>query len=229
MHKSDLTIVIPAKQEKESLPLVLKELENYEFKKKVVVDQNDRETIIEAEKYPDVEILYQKKSGVGSAIIEGVESCTTLHFCILMADGSTDSKYLQKKLNKSLNENLDFVFSSRYKDDKSGSDDDTIITSIGNFFFTKISNILFKLGLSDILFNYVLGKTNSFRNLKLQSIDHRICIELPVKAKIKGMTYASVSSFERKRFGGKKKVNALIDGWLILTEIIKLFLNKKNL
>ena len=43
------------------------------------------------------------------------------------------------------------------------------------------------------------------------------------------MAYASISSFERKRFGGKKKVNALIDGYLILTEIIKLFLYKKNL
>jgi hypothetical protein len=146
-----------------------------------------------------------------------------------MADGSTDSKYLQEKLNKSLDENLDFVFSSHYKDNKSGSDDDTIITSIGNFFFTKINNILFKLGLSDILFNYVLGKTNLFRNLKLQSLDHRICIELPVNTKIRNMTYATVYSFEKKRFGGKKKVNALIDGWLILTEIIKLFLNKKNL
>ena len=39
-----------------------------------------------------------KKRGVGSAIIEGIESCNTSYFCILMADGSTDSKYLQEKL-----------------------------------------------------------------------------------------------------------------------------------
>ena len=226
MHQSNLTLVIPAKEEKESLPMVLRELVNYNFKKKVIVDKNDTDTIDEAKKFPDVEIYYQKKRGEGSAIIEGIESCNTSYFCILMADGSTDSKYLQEKLKKCVDENLDFVFSSRYKDNNSGSDDDTIITFIGNFIFTKICNILFDLKLTDVLFNYVLGKTDSFRELKIKSIDHRICIELPVKAKIKSMNYSSISSYERRRFGGKKKVNALIDGYLILTEIIILFFKK---
>ena len=103
-----------------------------------------------------------KKRGVGSAIIEGIESCNTSYFCILMADGSTDSKYLQEKLKKCVDENLDFVFSSRYKDNNSGSDDDTIITFI-IILFLKICNILFDLKLTDVLFNYVLGKTDSFR------------------------------------------------------------------
>ena len=56
MHQSNLTLVIPAKEEKESLPIVLRELVNYDFKKKVIVDKNDTDTIDEAKKFPDVEV-----------------------------------------------------------------------------------------------------------------------------------------------------------------------------
>ena len=37
-----------------------------------------------------------------------------------------------------------------------------------------------------------------------------------------------LTSYERKRIGGKKKVNALKDGLLILIEIVKYFLKIKN-
>ena len=38
-----------------------------------------------------------------------------------------------------------------------------------------------------------------------------------------GMTMMSSDSYERKRIAGKKKVNALKDGSLILFEMFKLF------
>jgi glycosyltransferase involved in cell wall biosynthesis len=222
----NLTLVIPAKQEKESLPLVLKEIENFSCKKKIIVLKDDYETIEEAKKFETVEIMFQKKSGVGSAIIEGIESVQTKYFCIFMADGSTDPKFLQELYNKSVNDNLDFVFSSRYQKPGGGSDDDTLITLLGNFFFTTLGNVLFSLGISDILYNYVLGKTKSFSDLQLKSIDHRICVELPIKAKFKNLNFCSIPSFERKRFGGKKKVNAARDGLLILIEVITLFFKR---
>ena len=38
------------------------------------------------------------------------------------------------------------------------------------------------------------------------------------------MEYTSLPSFEKKRIAGRKKVNAFKDGFLILAEIIKLFI-----
>lgn len=224
----NLTLVIPAKEEKESLPKVLQEIEKFKCKKKIVLSRDDKDTIEAAKKFENIEIIFQNKKGVGSAIIEGVESVKTEFFCIFMADGSTDPKYLNSLLEKSVKENLDFVFSSRYSGPNSGSDDDTIITFLGNYFFTKLGNILFNLKLSDILYNYVLGKTVSFSKLKLKASDHRICVELPIKAKFNNFIFSSISSFERKRIGGFKKVNALKDGFLILTEILRLYFIRKN-
>ena len=40
------------------------------------------------------------------------------------------------------------------------------------------------------------------------------------------MTYTCMPSYERKRIGGKKKVNPLKDGLLILSEIVKYFFRK---
>ena len=46
---------------------------------------------------------------------------------------------------------------------------------------------------------------------------------MPIKMAICKMNYASVPSYEKRRIAGKKKVNALKDGFLILIEILKLF------
>ena len=43
------------------------------------------------------------------------------------------------------------------------------------------------------------------------------------------MKYISLASHERSRIGGKKKVNAIKDGLLILIEMIKLFFTRKKI
>ena len=100
----------------------------------------------------------------------------------------------------------------------------TSITFIGNYFFTIASNFLFNLKISDILFTYILGKTSSFKNLKLKNFDFRICVEIPIKAKLQNMVYSCLPSYERSRIGGKKKVNILKDGFLILIRNCQIFL-----
>ena len=124
--------------------------------------------------------------------------------------------------------NKDFIFASRYQKPGGGSDDDDLTTLFGNYFFTITGNFLFNLNISDILFTYILGKTLSFKNLKLKNFDFRICVEIPIKAKKKKMNYSCLPSYERIRIGGVKKVHALKDGFLILLEIVKYFLKIKK-
>ena len=54
-------------------------------------------------------------------------------------------------------DNHEFVFSTRYKK-PGGSDDDTILTFFGNYFFTSLCKILFRLRILDVLYTYVMGK-----------------------------------------------------------------------
>ncbi len=222
----DLTLIIPAKKEAESLPIFLEEIRNYECKKLIVLQKEDFETKKSIEKIRNIQIHEQKNNGYGNALIEGINNVKTKYCCIINADGSMDPKYL-KEMQNSITK-IDLVFGSRYQKPGGGSEDDDLVTSIGNFFFTFIGNVLFNLKITDILYTFILGKTSSFKNLNLQNSDFRICVEIPIKAKFKNMKYLCLPSYERERIGGKKKVNALKDGLLILTEIVKYFFRLKR-
>ena len=60
------------------------------------------------------------------------------------------------------NHDSDFVYTSRYLKN-AGSEDDTIITLIGNKFFSLLGKILFSLKLNDILYTFVMGKTSPLK------------------------------------------------------------------
>ena len=220
-----LTLVIPAKKESETLPKVIEQLKNLECKIIVSLPSNDIDTIDSIKNF-NVVIHKQTGTGYGNSLIEGINKCQTEYFCIFNADGSFEKNDLKKMYE--LCSSNDFIFASRYLRN-GGSDDDTIVTFIGNKFFSFLCKLLFSLKLSDILYTFVMGKTNKFKKLNLESNDFRLCVELPIKMNILNFKYNSIPSFEKKRIAGKKKVNALRDGFLILIEIIKLFINLKIL
>ena len=72
-----LTLVIPAKSEKESLPSVLQELEKYNLKKIIVLEKEDSETINSISKF-QCDIIFQKNKGYGAALIEGINNVKSI-------------------------------------------------------------------------------------------------------------------------------------------------------
>ena len=207
---SNLTLLIPAKKESESLPIFLEE--------------QDKETINAIQPQDDLEIYYQKNSGYGSALIEGINHITTKYFCIINADGSMNPNEL-KNMFEIINEDNDLVFASRYLKN-AGSEDDDVITTFGNYFFSFLGKVLFNLKINDILYTYVMGNTDLVKNLNLSYKDFKICVELPIKAHKTKLRYTSIPSFERKRLAGKKKVNPFLDGLQILIAMCYLFFKK---
>ena len=226
---NDLTLIIPAKDESESLPIVLDSLKNIDCKIMISLDKKDSETINSVKKINfenKIKFFYQSGSGYGNSLREAISNCETKFFCIFNADGSFETKDL-KKMYSLLNLN-DFIFATRYET-PGGSEDDTVITFIGNKFFSLLGKVLFSLKLSDILYTFLIGKTESFKILSINSDDFRFCVELPIKMKIANMKYINFPSFESKRIAGTKKVNNLKDGFLILCKMIELFFKFKVL
>tara|TARA_B100001093_G_scaffold191295_3_gene183836 strand:- start:10876 stop:11541 length:666 start_codon:yes stop_codon:yes gene_type:complete len=219
----NLTLVIPAKHEKESLPSVLRELEKYNTKITIVLEESDKETISSIKEF-NCNVLFQKGKGYGDALIQGINSVKTEYFCIFNADGSFKPEELNGMLNLSTNHNYDLIFGSRYEKDSS-SEDDTLITFIGNKIFSLIGKIFFSLPISDILYTFVLGRTKKVNDLNLTSKDFCFCVELPIKAYKNNLNLTSSPANERRRIAGTKKVNAFKDGFRILISLIKLKLS----
>ena len=218
---NDLTLIIPAKNESLSLPIVLRNLEKFNIKIIVSLKENDSETIESIKHFKNINIFYQKGKGYGNSLREAINICDTEYFCIFNADGSFEPEDLEKMCDTIANK--DFVFTTRYEK-PGGSEDDTITTLIGNKIFSKLGNILFSLKISDILYTYLMGRVLSFKKLSISSDDFRFCVELPIKMQIANMSYSCIPSYEFKRIAGKKKVSAFKDGFLILIEMLKLFL-----
>ncbi len=218
----NITLIIPAKKEGESLSKVLTELQDYNVKIKIILEPSDYETIRSIKDF-DYEIIHQTSKGYGDALISGIKNIKTEYFCIFNADGSFNPKELANMTNLLINKDGDLIFASRYEKNAS-SEDETIVTIIGNYFFTFLGKLLFNLPITDILYTFVIGKTDKIIDLNLQSKDFTFCVELPIKAHRKKLKLFSVESHERSRIAGKKKVNPIRDGFLILKKMIYMFL-----
>ena len=97
-----ITLVIPAKNEEESLVYVLRELKNFKCKKILIVTSINNKILKLRNKYK-FELIVQKKNGYGSAIIEGINNVKTEYTCIFNADGSFNPKtliFMYKKIQK---------------------------------------------------------------------------------------------------------------------------------
>ena len=221
----NLTLIIPAKFEKESLPEVLSELSKYNLNIIIILEKTDDETIKSVEGF-NCKIIFQSNKGYGDALILGIKNVETNYFCIFNADGSFDPAEIQGMINLLEADNTDLVFGSRYEKNSS-SDDDTVVTLIGNYIFSFLGKILFKLPITDILYTFVLGKTDKVKKLELKSKDFAFCVELPIKSHKKGLKILSIPSHERSRIAGKKKVNAFKDGFLILKKMLIMFVENK--
>ena len=93
----DLTLVIPAKQEPNSLPIVLNEIKNYRCKKIIILEKDDYETI-DAIKNFDIKIVYQSGKVMETQSEKELIKLKQV-LCIFYADGSTDPRYRKICLN----------------------------------------------------------------------------------------------------------------------------------
>ena len=226
MNKNKISIIIPCKDEKLSLSKVLSELKKIKLVDEIiVVIDSKKDTSLEVIKKNKCKYIIQKNKGYGSAIVEGFKKAKNNYGCIFNADHSFIPKYLDTM--HTLSKKNDFIFGTRYKG-KSGSDDDSLLTFIGNKIFSFICRNFLNIKLTDVLYTYVLCNVKKFNSIKFKSFDFRLCIELPHNVNKKKFKYTEIPMFERKRFAGAKKVNEFKDGFLILIEIVRSFLTDKN-
>ncbi len=226
----DLTILIPCKNDKINLNKVINEIKSIhrDVNILVVVEKKDDFDEKILTNFINVSCIIQSQSGYGAALIEGINNIYTKFFIIHNADGSFEVNKIKEMYNSS--KHYDFIFCNRYSKN-AGSEDDTILTFLGNKVFSNMTKYLLNIKLDDVLYTHVLCNTKYTKAFNLKQIDFTFCIELPYhvfkyKHKVK-----SIPTFEKKRLSGKKNVNEFKDGFLILIFILKTYilnLFKKN-
>ena len=225
--KNKIEILIPTYNEEGNIKSTIIELKKNGFRNITILDaQSEDNTVLVAKKLNCKIIIDKKKKiGFGHSLINGFKSSKHKYCCIFDGDGSFNPKAINKMIVK-IKKGNDFIFGSRYLGGNK-SDDDTFITTIGNFFFTKLISLLFNFKTTDALFLYTLAETKKWKSLKLKEQDFKICTEILIKAN-NAFICKEVFSKERKRKYGVSKVNKIQDGVNLLKNIFQNFLNLNN-
>ena len=110
---NDLTLIIPAKNESESLPTVLNSLKNLNLNIIISLKEDDLITINSIEKNEKIKLFFQNGTGYGNSLREAISYCKTKYFCIFNADGSFQNTDIFKMYE--LVKKNDFVYTTRYE------------------------------------------------------------------------------------------------------------------
>jgi dolichol-phosphate mannosyltransferase len=237
MNQLKLSIVIPAHNEEHGIVGTVASLIDvldaanipHEI---VVVDDHSTDQTADVlrrlmEKYPTLRTVNNERAGgFGQAIHTGLDAFTGDAVCIVMGDGSDDPRDVVKYYNKLL-EGYECVFGSRFTKESNVVNypkHKLLINRIANQFI----RLLFGLQYNDI--------TNAFKCYRRSVIDgirpllshhFNLTVELPLKAIVRGFSYAVVPIHWYGRVHGVSKLRIQEMGSRYLFIVLYVMLEKK--
>ncbi len=208
-----LSVVIPAYNEEESLPQTLRSLSSCLKRHGIpheicVTNDNSKDgtlKVLEALSGEIPELVYFTNTGpngFGYAVRYGLERFTGDCVAVFMADMSDDPEDLVKFYNKMLEGDYDCVFGSRWEKDGRVYDYPKvkkIVNRLANF----IVRIVMGISYTDTTNAFKLYKRETIEGLKPFLSPHfNLTIELPLKAIVRGYSYAVVpNSWTNRKYG----------------------------
>lgn len=213
----DLSIVIPAYNESENLPVLINRITKHVPKglkyEIIVVNDNSTDNTIEIlkklrKKYKVLKYIDKKgERGVGTTIALGIKNARGKFIITMDADLSHNPIYIPKFMKKI--KYYDMVIGSRYI--KGGKMKNTLFRKIVSNVFSIYSRML-GLKVKDATSGYRIFRNNIFKNYKFRSKGFDIHIEIPMIAKKKGCRIGEIPIVYEKRFKGKTKLKYTKEG-----------------
>ena len=234
--------VLVAKNEliglKKFLPILTK-IQNSEI---FVIDASTDNSKRYLTNFKKIKVFHQKKNDTISMFLSIILKKTRAkYFIFFQPDGNCDIKKIFR-FNQYIKKNYDLIVASRYLKN-AVSYDDSIITSIGNFFFTKIINIFFSnknFNISDGLVGYRAMKIKTIKELNIHLRKNYQFLEKNLRTSLSWDTvmtckvlcfrpkgYIEFPCSEPSRIGGVVKRNNLKWGISYFLQILYIFFTLK--
>ena len=214
-HNMKLSVVIPAYNESESIPETLltlyKKLDEEKIAHEiVVVNDNSKDNTLAVlthlkESIPTLQIYTNLgPNGFGYAVRYGLERFTGEIVAVMMADLSDSPDDLIQFYNK-IQEGYDCVFGSRWI--KGGAVYDyPVVKKRINRIANWIVKVLFRLKYNDCTNAFKMYKKETIEGIKPFLSPHfNLTLELPLKAIVRGYSYAVLpNSWTNRKYGESK-------------------------
>lgn len=220
----NLSVVIPARDEEETIGQLIQDIRDtlanhpqypYEI---IVVDDGSKDQTARICREKEVKLISDGQSqGKGAALRKGFHQAKGEILIMMDADYSHRAEDLPCLLEGFREKETGLVIASRMI---GGSDEYTIIRSIGNIFLTEVLSLILKLPLTDSLNGFKLFRRQVWDQFRYRASSFDIEIELIVNTMRSGLRVKEIPSHERSRQGGQAKSRVIKHGCFFLYRIL---------
>ena len=227
-----ITLVIPTLNEIEGLKITIPRIDKSLFEEILVIDAKSTDGSVEyIQNQENIKLVTQKSSGLTGAMVEAINLVKTDYVVEFSPDNNCTPEELACIVEK-LKEGYDIVVVSRYLGD-AVSEDDTLITGIGNWFFSKMIRYLGNYPITDALTMFRGYKVDIVRDKlfkKYLSTGHIFEPLISAYGNLMNFKYIEIPGTEHKRIGGEaitdNKLNVIKAGISISIMVFRLYLKK---
>ncbi len=227
-----ITLVIPTLNEIEGLKITIPRIDKSLFEEILVIDAKSTDGSVEyIQNQENIKLVTQKSSGLTGAMVEAINLVKTDYVVEFSPDNNCTPEELAGIVEK-LKEGYDIVVVSRYLGD-AVSEDDTLITGIGNWFFSKMIRYLGNYPITDALTMFRGYKVDIVRDKlfkKYLSTGHIFEPLISAYGNLMNFKYIEIPGTEHKRIGGEaitdNKLNVIKAGISISIMVFRLYLKK---
>lgn len=216
-----ISLVIFSLNEIDGMRVVMPMIKKEWYDELIIVDGGSTDGTIEYAKENGYFIFVQKEKGAGAAFLEAMEKATGDTVIIFSPDGNSAPERIPELIEK-MKEGYDIIICSRYLNGAKSYDDDPI-TALGNWMFTRLTNLLFCSNITDTLVMYRIFKKSLITDLKIDTKSPSYGSQLLLRAFKKKLKVGEIPGDEPKRIGGVRKMHPLKNGFIELCMILKEF------
>ncbi|BAO76040.1 glycosyltransferase family 2 protein [Winogradskyella sp. PG-2] len=210
-----IVVIIPAYNEEESIPLVIKDIPK-NVQEVIVVSNNSTDNTEEHAKKAGASVLVEHKKGYGYACLKGMDYVASFDYTerpdiVVFLDGdySDYPEELTKIVQPIIEENVDFVVGARVKElREEGSMTGPQI--FGNWLATALMKLFFRSTFTD-LGPFRAIKYDKLLDLKMEDKTYGWTVEMQLKALKQKLSYREIPVNYRNRIG-VSKVSGTIKG-----------------
>lgn len=231
-----VTLLVPTLNEIEGMRKIMPQVRREWVDQILVVDGGSTDGTIEYALAQGLEVFGQPRPGLRQAMIDAMPYCRGEIIVTFSPDGNSIPELIPELIAK-IREGNDLVIASRYVGGAKSQDDD-LVTSFGNWYFTGLLNLLLGSRYTDIMVMYRTFRKQIVYDLGLDREESYAPIEklfftrlgweplMCVRAAKARLPVVEIPGDEPRRLGGQRKLQIIRWGLAYHYQFFREFLRR---